>query len=92
MANTRAGNVVRVDTSANFSNVREIATIKYIGITSGTCVITKATDAGDSSGSKLYEASGATNELALDLDIRVNRGVYVSVANGAVVYLYLGDC
>jgi hypothetical protein len=92
MSNTRAGNVIRVDTSANFTDVRNIETIKYIGASSGTAVITKAVAAADNSGNKLYEASGTSNELAHGLEIRCPTGVYVAVSNSAVVYLYLGDC
>lgn len=84
MANTRAGNVIRVDTSADFSDVRSIKGIKYVGDTNGTAVIKKE----NTSGNRLWERSG-TNQQFDEACIRCNTGIRVEVTNGAVVYLYL---
>lgn len=95
MANSYKGNVVRVDTSANFPNIKNIKSIKYVGNTSATkgeAFITKAVDAADGSGSKLWENGNATTADVTDsnLDIRSPSGVYVTVgAHNAVIYLYV---
>ncbi len=89
MSNTRAGNVIKVDTSANFPDVQNIHAIKYVGASSGTAVITKAIAAGTNGGNNLWVESGTANLYNPNLDIRCPTGVYVAVASSAVVYLYL---
>ena len=84
MANTRAGNVVKVDTSGLLSDVRSIEAIKYIGNTSVTALSQK----GSSSGANLLEESG-TGNVFNEVCIECPNGVYVTVTNSAVVYLYL---
>lgn len=85
MANTRAGNVIRVDTSAAFTDVRNVRSIKYIGASSGTASIKKT----DSSGNVMWSATGTTDQVDNDLCIRCPTGIYVTVTNSAVVLLYL---
>lgn len=98
MANTRAGNVYRVDTSANFPELRNIQAIKYVGNTSATkgeAFISAATAAGDSTGNKLWDNGNTTTADITDhdLEIRASEGVYVTVgAHSAVIYIYTGDC
>lgn len=86
MANTRAGNVVRVDTTANFTDIKSIRGIKYIGNTSGTARVEKWNAAG--TGNLLWEADGTTDVFE-EVSIRCNVGVRVEVTNGAAVYIYL---
>lgn len=85
MANTRAGNVILVDTSATFSDVRSVKTIKYIGATSGTAIIKKT----DTNGKNLWEESGDSTVYNQDVCIRCATGLRVEVTNNAKVYLYL---
>jgi hypothetical protein len=87
MSNTNAGNVIRVDTSAAFAAVRSVAAVKYIGATNGTATITSGTSG---SGSKLWEESGSANQAVDEICIHDADGIYVTVTNSAVVYLYLG--
>lgn len=84
MANTRASNVIRVDTTATFTGQLFINSIKYIGASTGTAVITDP-----SSGLKTWEESGTSNVYNQDLDISMTTGATVTVTNSAVVYLYL---
>jgi hypothetical protein len=86
MANHREGNVIYVDTDAAFADVRNVCAIKYIGNTSGTANLK-----GDasSSGALLWEEEGTANVFDADIEIRCDTGVYVTVTNGAVVYLYV---
>ena len=96
MANTRAGNVIRVDTSANFTDVREIRTIKFIGhssVVAGEITVTAAVAAGDNSGHLLWDNGNltTTDSAEHELHIVCGDGVYVNVAHGAVIYLYLGN-
>jgi len=84
MANAREGNVIRVDTSADFADVRSFCGIKYVGAASGTAAV----KAENSSGDQIWEHSG--NVIVFDqVKIRSDKGVRVEVANSAVVYLYL---
>lgn len=85
MANTRAGNVIRVDTSAAFVEAKSICGVKYIGASSGTGSI----KADSTSGNLMWEESGTANVSNPELEMYSTGGVYVTVTNGAVVYLYL---
>jgi hypothetical protein len=85
MSNTRAGNVIRVDTSAALTDVRNVRTVKYLGASSGTASIKKT----DTNGAILWSASGSSDQVDQDLYIRCNTGIYVTVASSAVVLLYL---
>lgn len=85
MANTYSGNVIFVDTTAaTYSGPKKICSVKYFGNTSGTASIQH----GSVSGSVLWEARG-TADFTEDIDIVANKGIYVAVANGAEVYIYL---
>lgn len=86
MSNTYTGNVIKVDTSAAFAHATRIDSIKYIGATSASAVITGN---GASTGGNLWEQGGSATVMDADVNIRDNQGVYVTVTNGAVVYLYL---
>lgn len=85
MANARRANVIRVDTSAAFTDVRRIMGVKYAGATSGTAKI-RSNAASD--GMILWEHDGDVLEFD-DVCIKEVEGVYVEVTNSAVVYLYL---
>lgn len=86
MANSNSANVIRVDTSAAFTVGQEISAIKYIGAASGTASV----KLGSSSGATLWEEAGASNVYNSNLHIRAGgQGIYVTVANSAVVYIYL---
>ncbi len=85
MANTYAANVIFVDTTAaTYSGPKYICAVKYIGNTSGTAAIQK----NDVSGKVLWEADG-TADITEDIDIFSSGGIYVTVTNGAKVYIYL---
>lgn len=98
MSNTHASNVYRIDTSANFPEIKNIVAIKYVGNTSaikGETIITKAVAAADGSGIKLWDNGNTTTADITDapLDIRCNEGIYVTIgAHSQVLYIYLGDC
>lgn len=84
MSNTRAGNVIRVDTSAAFTDVRRIKEIKYVGAANGTASIKKT----DSGGNLMWEAAGTSNVVD-EVSLRSPTGIYVTLTNSAVIYLYL---
>jgi len=84
MANHRVGNVIFVDTSADFAGVLHVKALKYIGITSGTATIKKT----NTSGNVMWQASG-TADSQEDVSLRSFNGLRVEVTNGAKVYVYL---
>jgi hypothetical protein len=86
MANTRAGNVILVDTSATFSDIRSVKSIKYIGNTNGTATLKKT----DTNGNALWQESGTANIHDANVCIKCPTGIRVEVTNSAKVYLYLG--
>lgn len=83
MANTRAANVIRVDTTAAIQSAGNIRAILYIGNTSGTAVIRKD----DASGAQMWQRSG-TGEVSDEVYIRSAGPIHVTVTNGAVIYIY----
>lgn len=86
MANTFINNVIRVDTTAAFALNIRIRSIKYVGDESGTAdVRAKAASDGDI----LWNHTGDVIAHDANIDIVAKDGVYVTVTNGAVVYLYL---
>lgn len=86
MANGRTGNVIYVDTTAyTLDQTVCIESVKYIGNTSGTAIITAGTSG---SGQRIWEESGASNQAAEELEARVD-GFHVALTNGAKVYIYL---
>jgi len=85
MANTRAANVLRVDTTADFADLKNICGIKYIGAASGTAVIKDK----DTSGNTLWQESGTSNVFN-EVKINAAEGMRVEVTNSAVVLIYLG--
>lgn len=85
MANHRATNVIYVDTNAQFDGQYEIASIKYIGASSGTASVKQAS----TSGSVVWEEAGASNVLNSDIDIKLTDGFYVTLTNSAKLYIYL---
>ncbi len=87
MANTRANNVIYVDTTGyTLDGPVWIEAIKYIGNTSGTALITTGTGG---SGSRLWEEAGTNNQSADDVCIYASNGIHVAVTNSAKVYIYL---
>jgi hypothetical protein len=83
MANTRAGNVIRIDTSADFSDVRDIVAIKYIGAASGTATIKRENTSGDI----MWSESGTTN-IFNEVQMRSPDGFRFEVTNSAVLLIY----
>jgi len=85
MANSQAGNVIYVDTTAAF-DVRSVYAVKYFGSNNGTAVISST-----ASGLPLWEEGGSDFSKPIEeICIHDAGGLTVTVANGAVVYLYLG--
>lgn len=85
-AYTQKDNVIRItDDNDTVPGILNICGIKYIGQTNGSISI-KADQS--SSGMVLWEESGAAN-VYNHVSIRSKDGIWVDVANGAVVYLYL---
>lgn len=85
MSNYRDGNVVVVDTSAAFTDIRNVESIKYIGASNGTASIKVES----SSGQIIWEEAGSTNVYNAEVDLRSDKGIYVTVSNSAKVYLYV---
>jgi hypothetical protein len=84
MANYRSANVIVVDTSAAFLEAIKIKAVKYIGDTGASADIR----AQASNGAVLWEET-SDNTVFNEVNISDSKGVYVTVANGAKVYLYL---
>ena len=89
MANTFDGNVWRVDTNTNFPVALKICGIKYIGASSGTAIISAAVAATDGTGDKLWQEAGTPNLPTDSVDIYAKDGIYVTLTNSALVYIYL---
>lgn len=88
MSNARKENVIRIDTSAAFASEQmTIHSIKYIAGTTGTSASIKSD--GSSSGMIMWETASTSDVLDHDLNINARQGIYVTVSNSAVVYLYL---
>jgi hypothetical protein len=86
MANTRSANVIIVDTSAAYPDVKNVRSIKYIGATTSTASIKSGAS---SSGTVLWEESASTNVMNSNVEIRDPEGIYVTITGTAKVYLYL---
>ncbi len=86
MANSRHGNVIRIDTDATFTGPFEIVGIKYIaGTGTPQVIITDNSSIGDN----LYENTSATTTYE-QISIRGNDGYHVNVAGtSTVVFIYL---
>jgi hypothetical protein len=86
MANTRARNVVIVDTTGAISGNLTICGIKYVPLgTTPSATIKEAS----SSGTVLWEDSGSTNVWNPECEIKCPEGIYVTLAGtGTKVYLY----
>lgn len=87
MANARKANVQVVDTSAAFPEIRCIKSILYIGATSATASIQSNASSG---GLTIWQRGGDVQTFDSEIEITDGDGVYVTVASGAKVYLYLG--
>jgi len=85
MANTRAANVIRVDTTAAFSGPLFVQSIKYIGSSSASATVRS----GSASGNTLWQESGASNVHNADVCLKAGDGLHVTITNSSVVYLYL---
>lgn len=85
MANARDCNVIFVDTTAyTYALPARICGIKYIGAASGTALIKHAA----TGGVQIYAASGST-DVYDNVEINAKDGLYVEVASGAKLYIYL---
>lgn len=97
MANYRRGSVQYVDTSAIFTDIRRVVTVKFIGDLGSAANITPLkTDGTEDTGKKIWEQTGSEDVQGLplevvdhDLCIHDTTGVKVNVSGGAVLYLYL---
>lgn len=86
MANTRANNVIVVDTSAAFEGPLYIKAVKYVaGAGASPAANIKQESA---TGTTIYEASGSGN-LFEQACINAASGAYVTITDGAKLYLYL---
>lgn len=86
MANHRKENVIFVDTTADFTGIYHIESIKYIGNTSGTAVVNLDTNA---DAKAVWQASGANDLSADEVCIKAQKGFGVTLTNGAKIYIYL---
>lgn len=87
MANTYSSNVRKIDTSGAITGPLAIRSIKYIGSSSGSASV-KASPA-TTAGLLVWQQSGSANWSDHDLNILASDGIYVTVGNSAIVYLYL---
>jgi hypothetical protein len=89
--NTRAGNTIRIETSAAFADVQCIKGIKFHPIADGSASIKKESN----SGNILWEhASGDGDPSPLEpvfeaVNIRTPKGIYVTVSAGSTVTIYI---
>lgn len=97
MANYRRANVQFVDTTASFTDIRRIHSIKFIGDLDTAIAITPLLPSGsDDSGKMIWTRGGSQDTqgepidvLDSDLDIRAMDGIKVTVTGAASVYLYM---
>ena len=87
MANTRAGNVIRLDTTGTVPGpAGRIKGILYIGASSATAVLRFD----GASSTIIWERAGDVDVLD-DVCIQIvesTENLYIEIASGAVVYLY----
>lgn len=91
MANTRTKNVLRIDTSAQFTENLIIDSILYLP---GSGSPSASIKADSSAGNLVWEAGTnvTTRTHEHGLDMHMTGGTYVSIAGtGSVIYLYLCD-
>lgn len=86
MANYYKNNVIFVDTdNANYTDGPiYVEKIKYIGNTNGSITIRDGGSAGD-----ILWTQDGTTDVAEDISFRASNGIWVDVANGASVFIYL---
>ncbi len=90
MANSRAGNVLVIDTAAEFNEVLRIKAVKIVNANAGAQ--TSTIKAGGSSGTIVYSNEvGATSDDWEEVSIRFTKGdqAYVTPGTDCTVYLYL---
>ena len=84
MAFTQQANVYRVTSDEDFSQIKNIHSIKYISSAAGTAIIKDK----NSSGDQLWEASGA-DEVYEHLHIKgASKGISVILTGTALIYIY----
>lgn len=86
MASARKGNVIRVEASAAYADVRNIHSIKYIGAAASSVNIRSDASA---SGEVLWTEDATTDVYNPEVCMHDKNGFYVEVTGTAVVYLYL---
>jgi hypothetical protein len=86
MANARKSRVMRLDTTADFTGIYNIQGIKFIG-PGDTAAATINADA-NSGGTAVWTASG-DKQVFEEVCLRLSEGFGITIANSAVVYLYL---
>ena len=84
MANHRQANVIFVDTTEDFLDVRYVRAVKYIGAAASTAKIV----ADGSGGDDLWEENATTNSYD-EVFIRNSKGIRVEITGTAKVYLYV---
>lgn len=87
MANTRNNQSIFVDTNDTTlsGDVFYICGIRYLGASSGTCVI----KSGSSSGEIIFDAEGASNDYVDLGGLRIKDNIHVALTNSAEVIIYL---
>lgn len=86
MAGSINSNVVYCTATLAIVGPVAIRAIKYIGASSGTATVTTGTATG---GVSLWAQSGSANWQDQGMNIFNTKGVYVTLANSAKVYVYL---
>lgn len=87
MANTYAGNVIYVDTSAAFSYAKNVCGIKVLGGSAGSSIDLLA--GAVTSGSLLWRGLSSVGVIFEDVEIRDGDGVYVAITGTATALIYL---
>lgn len=86
MANTRADNVIVVDTDAEFDERLSIRSILYEAGTSGSVVIKSNT----SGGNTIFSYTSDNDQYFPNIEIEAKKGIHVNVSGtGTIVYLFL---
>jgi hypothetical protein len=86
MANLRSGNVIVVDTDAQFDGQFQIRSILYEAGSTASVVI----KSDDSSGSTVFSYTSDSDYYFPNLEMVLNKGFHVNVAGtGTIVYIYL---
>ena len=89
MANTLAGNVIFVDTSAAFDYCKNIDGIKFLGGSAGSSITIRSDS---STGNVLWQGLSSVGVVFDEVKIRNNTGMHVEVVGTASVLIYQKIC